>query len=337
MTTFYLPDLGEGLMEAEISEWHVKEGDKVALDQTIVSVETAKAVVDVPAPQEGIIEKLCANAGDTIETGAPLVIFAGEKRPDAGTVAGTIETSDKVITTNLITGRKRTKVSNNASYAVRALARKLKVDVAEIKGSGINGKISLEDVHIAKQKLSDDGYEPLKGVRKAMAQSMSKSNQEVVPVTIVDDAVLWSYTEGYDITVEIIKAMRFAVQAEPALNSWFHGPSLSVQKIESVNIGMAMDTSDGLFVPVLWDVANKSDSEIRENINIYKKDVGDRTVKPENLTGCSIMLSNFGKFAGRYANPIVVPPIVAILGTGRISEQSVVDNSTMVIKKTLPL
>jgi len=220
---------------------------------------------------------------------------------------------------------------------VRALARKLKVDVAEIKGSGINGKISLEDVHIAKQKLSDDGYEPLKGVRKAMAQSMSKSNQEVVPVTIVDDAVLWSYTEGYDITVEIIKAMRFAVQAEPALNSWFHGPSLSVQKIESVNIGMAMDTSDGLFVPVLWDVANKSDSEIRENINIYKKDVGDRTVKPENLTGCSIMLSNFGKFAGRYANPIVVPPIVAILGTGRISEQSVVDNSTMVIKKTLPL
>lgn len=337
MSTFYLPDLGEGLTEAEISEWHVKEGDSVAIDQTIVSVETAKAIVEVPAPQDGVIKSLCASAGDTLETGAPLVIFEGVTREDSGTVAGTIETSDTVIDTELIIGRKRSSSSRKTSFAVRSLAKKLHIDLEQVKGTGVNGAITLEDVHGFKDKLLSEGYEPIKGVRKSMAQAMSKSHAEVVPVTIVDDATLWAFNKDYDITVEIIKAICYAVSKEPALNSWLHGASLSVQKRDAVDIGLAMDTDDGLFVPVLWDAANKTDDQVRAQINTYKSEVGQRSVKPENLSGCSIMLSNFGKFAGRYANPVVVPPTVAILGTGRISEQAVIKNGEQVIAKSLPL
>src|SRR3989338_7500620 len=153
MTIFKLPDLGEGLPDGTIQEWYIKVGDEVKVDQPLVAMETAKAIVDVPSPIAGQVKKLYGNAGDVIETGQPLVEFIvlegkEEKPNDAGTVVGSIEQSDQVLkesATGIISSKKSSH-HIKASPAVRALAKALNVDLKTIAGSGFNNSITLEDV-----------------------------------------------------------------------------------------------------------------------------------------------------------------------------------------------
>lgn len=148
MNIFNLPDLGEGLPDAEIHEWFVKEGDTVKADQPLVSMETAKAVVDVPCPQSGTIAKLYGKPGDVIKTGEPLVAFVSttEKPADKGTVVGNLEESTDVVEDNFIIGSQRSSQRVKTTPAVRMLAKKLGVDLSSLKGSGDNGVITREDV-----------------------------------------------------------------------------------------------------------------------------------------------------------------------------------------------
>jgi pyruvate dehydrogenase E2 component (dihydrolipoamide acetyltransferase) len=138
MKTFRLPDLGEGLQEAELVEWRIAAGDEVAVDQPLLAVETAKAVVEIPSPQAGRIERMFAKAGDMIRVGAPLVTFEGEKDDDAGTVVGAVETGGGVLSDGHFTvGRGGSAI--RATPAVRALARKLNVDLSIVTPSGAEG------------------------------------------------------------------------------------------------------------------------------------------------------------------------------------------------------
>jgi len=359
MKIFNLPDLGEGLPDAEIHEWHVKEGDVLEADQTMVAMETAKAVVEVPAPRSGKIVKLYGKPGDIIKTGAPLVEFAGDeheaekassKRIDSGTVVGSIETSDAVLKESA-TGIKVAKLQTGirALPAVRALAKRLGVDLAQITPTGPNNTISLQDVENASgpvvsttastattEELGAD-FEAIRGVRRTMAQVMAQSHQQVVPVTILDDADIYAWQKGTDITLRVIRALAAGCKAEPSLNAWYDGQHTARRLFNEVHIGLAMDSPDGLFVPVLRDVTGRDASAIREDINRYKTQVGDRSIPSDDLKGYTIMLSNFGTFAGRYANPVIVPPCVAILGTGRIREEAVAHEGAAALHKVIPL
>lgn len=361
MSIFKLPDLGEGLPEAEIVEWHVNVGDEVKVDQPLVSMETAKAVVEVPSPQDGKISKLHGDAGDTILTGAPLVEFISEsvnsespattERKDTGTVAGKIEETDNILEEEVITiNRSKGAAGPKATPAVRALARKLKVDLNNVSPTGPRNTITAKDVQAAadsgnssatstalQSKSNLEGYEPLKGVRKAMAQAMIKSHQEIVPVTVCDDAKLLNWTDKDDITIRVIQSVVAACKKEPALNSFYDGKSMSRKISDTINLGIAMDTKDGLFVPVIKDVGNKSGSELRGELNQLKAEVQNRTVPQDKLHGATITLSNFGKFAGRYANPIVVPPQVAIIGAGAIKDEPIVVDGKIVAGRVMPL
>ena len=349
MTTFHLPDLGEGLPDAEISKWFVKEGDIVAIDDPLVAMETAKAVVDVPSPIAGKIVKLHGEPGDVINTGAPLVEFfttePGVKvqmTRDAGTVAGKLETSDTVIEEYILLGAaKSIDQKIKTTPAIRALAGRLNVDLASLQGSGPNGAITRQDVEQAhaKPKLAavGEGFVQVKGTRRNMAQVMSQSHASIVPVTVMDDAVLLHWSKETDITVQVIQAVAAASKIEPALNAWFDGQSMSRKFFEAVHLGLAVDTEDGLFVPVMRDVEKKSSKQLREALEQIKNQVQARTIPPEDLKGATITVSNFGKFAGRYANPIIVPPQVAILGVGRIREEVVVVNGETAVAKVLPL
>lgn len=339
MTIFNLPDLGEGLPDAEISEWHIKVGDKVSVDQPLVSMETAKAVVEVPSPYDGVISKLYGESGDIIETGAPLIGFeSNEKQTDAATVVGNIQSSDQTISDDFIIGGTNHRANSRitATPKVKAYARKLGLDINTIKGSGTNGQITLEDVKAAQHPLQD-GFVPLKGVRRHMVQTMSQSHAEVVPVAIYDDANIGSWDEQQDITVRLIQAICSAAKAEPTLNAWYDGHNNAVKLFDKVQLGMAADTPDGLFVPVIKDACCLSSSELRSEINRYKNELMDRSIASEALTGSTITLSNFGKFAGRYANPIIVPPSVAILGVGRLRHEVVAANGKTSTQPILPL
>jgi 2-oxoisovalerate dehydrogenase E2 component (dihydrolipoyl transacylase) len=349
MSIFHLPDLGEGLAEAEIHEWHVKEGDVVKVDQPLVTMETAKAVVEVPSPQAGRIVKLHGNKGDIIQTHAALVEFEGgdTAKKDSGTVVGSLEESTTVLNEgDMIIGAARTTTANvKAMPAVRALAKQLNVDLSQVTSSGPQGQITAEDVKkfastgasVSSHKSKMQGHvETLHGVRRAMALAMTQSHQEIVPVTIIDDADITDLKSS-DITASLIHAMVAGIKTEPALNAWYDGKTMERCLIPEINLGLAMDTEEGLFVPVLKNVANVSSQELRTMIDNFKKTVRSRTVAPSDLQGATITLSNFGMIAGRYATPIIVPPMVAILGCGRLREEPRVHNGKIEVRRVIPM
>lgn len=340
--TFNLPDLGEGLPDAEIVEWHIREGDTVKIDEPLVSMETAKAVVEVPSPFIGRILALHGKKGDVIQTGSPLVEFdIQDSVQDTGTVAGKLETSETVTQSTLsrIAPSQINKTTGiKVTPAVRALAQKLGVELARIAPTGPNGTITADDVQKAQQAALGAGiWEPLKGVRRAMAHSMQQSHVEVVPVTVVDDADVTEWIANGDITVRLIQAMVYAVTQEPSLNAWFNGPSSSRQIFKTVDLGLAMDTADGLFVPLIKDCGSKSATTLRAEINHLKQSVSDRSIPADQLKGHSILLSNFGKFAGRYSNPMILPPTVAILGAGRTRQELLPINGDPTVRTLIPL
>lgn len=341
MQIFNLPDLGEGLPDAEIHEWFVKEGDQVALDQPLASMETAKAVVDVPCPQSGKIVKLFGNPGDVIKTGDPLVGFEAEiiASRDQGTVVGHLEESLETSEDHFIIGSASARHRIKTTPAVRVLAKKLGIDLSTLQGSGEHGFITREDVQKASHHKSQppEGFEPLRGARRAMMNSMVQSHQEVVPVSIFDEADIHHWQPKTDITVRLIQAIVTASKKEPALNAWFNTEHSARKCFDKVHLGLAMDTEEGLFVPVIHDAAAQSESELRNTINEIKQSVQNRSLPPEKLKGATITLSNFGKFSGRFASPIIVPPMVAILAVGRLYEAAVSVNGQIESHQILPL
>ena len=379
--SFHLPDLGEGLPDAEIVEWHVAVGDVVRLDAPLVSMETAKAVVDVPSPFSGKVLKLAGQAGDVVLTGAVLVEIeldpnlpqradaqdtghhhgapAAPAAPapppaavepeaadeDAGTVVGAMESS------NAIRSEQAVAIGGiKAMPAVRALAKKLKVDLARVRATGADGVITLADVKAAAASPSaqapvsvaaapapavarapsapapafmpppagDDKDEPIRGVRRNMLRSMSAAHAEVVPTTLMDDADLSAWAPGEDITVRTLRALAAAAKTEPAMNAWLNAREGTLRRHSAVHIGVAIDSADGLFVASLKHCDTRDGAQLRAELNRLRDGVRNRTLPPEDLSGYTLMFSNFGVFAGKYATPVVVPPCVCIVGAGRL-------------------
>jgi len=336
MNIFRLPDLGEGLQEAEVVEWRVNAGDAVVVDQALVAVETAKAVVEIPSPHAGRIERLFGAVGDVIRIGSPLVGFEGAGE-DAGSVVGAVATSANVVRDEPITvGHGGGGV--RAAPAVRALARKLDVDLSIVTPSGADGLITTQDIERVARILSEtEAAEPLRGVRRAMARNMAQAQAEVAAATIMDDADIEAWPEDADTTMRLIRALVQGCRAEPALNAWFEQQSLARRVMHKIDLGVAVDLHEGLFVPVLRDVANRDAADLRKGLDCLRKDAAARRIPPEELRGATITLSNFGMIGGRYAAPIVLPPTVAILGAGRIRRDVVPSNGAPAIHRVLPL
>jgi pyruvate dehydrogenase E2 component (dihydrolipoamide acetyltransferase) len=435
--TFYLPDLGEGLPDATVVEWHVKAGDSIKLDAPLCSMETAKAVVDVPSPYTGKVVKLHGAPGDIIETGAALADFepdpnakqraeaeatghhhgpkkgaersVGSPAPDdAGKViasdeggevqtGGTDREDEGTVVGAMVSGN-TVHVEQAASIggvkavpAVRALAKKLKVDLARVRPSGADGVVTMQDVknaaangsaalgaaparavpasagrHLAPD-LPPPGHAPqaqqrgpvslagkpvrtappsvqasgqpeqLKGVRRNMARVMADAHAQVVPTTLVDDADLHAWIGKQDITARLIRAIVAACKTVPALNAWFDGKNLTRTLHPQVDIGIAVDTDDGLFVPALRNADMLDAAGIRTAIKRLRTQVEDRTIPASELSGYTISLSNFGMFAGRYATPVVVPPTVAIIGAGKLSHDVVAVIGGIEVHRRMPI
>ncbi len=437
--TFHLPDLGEGLPDATIVEWFVKVGDTIRLDDNLVSMETAKAVVEVPSPVSGKVLKLAGDAGDVIVTGKMLAEFevdpsmpqraegqdtghhhgggdhdsvgsqdpapddkvvasdeggaisdAGTPAPksdaergDSGTVVGAMQSSDTVHSeqASSVGGVK-------AMPAVRATARKLKVDLSRVRATGADGVVTMADVKQAaadpalllpspraegrsegastprapshegrtgdpqRSTLSQAGRpmrtrppgavasgqpEQLKGVRRNMARVMADAHSKVVPTTLSDDADIHAWTAGNDITGRLVRAIVAACKSVPALNAWFDGENLTRTLHPHVDIGIAVDTEDGLFVPALRNADVLDARGVREAVNRLRNQVEDRSIPASELSGYTISLSNFGMFAGRYATPVVVPPCVAIIAAGRGRHQMTPVMGGVEAHKVIPL
>ncbi len=389
MTTFNLPDLGEGLQEAEIVEWHVAEGDSVKTDEPLLSVETAKAVVEVPSPYTGKIAHLHAKAGDIVPTGAALVDFsdatgvtsgdtgdtsgaasenssegsatgkrpaaaadASEPRPDSGTVVGNMPSGSELVEETAIAGssRRRGKGRVKATPAVRAQAKRVGVDLSAVNPSGKNGQVTLADLEQfqndskvsarrqeARQTLPAGESVPLRGPRRAMAQSMTLSRDQIALCTIFDDADIHEWLNKRDFTPRILRALVAGCRAEPALNGFFDADTTSHRAESRIDIAMAVDTEDGLIVPVIRNVGKLDIDGIRDAVADVKQATLQRKVAPQDMRDYTITLSNFGMLAGRYATPLMVPPTVAIVGTGKLQHDVVAVMGGIEVHRRIPL
>jgi len=336
--TFRLPDLGEGLQEAEVSAWHVHENDEVAEDQPLLSVETEKALVDIPSPRSGRIKRLLAKPGDLLAVGAPLVEFVdgAETKTDSGTVVGRLETGRAAVPEP---ADAPTPTRVKAAPAVRALAARLDVDLAIVTPSGPNDTVTTKDVERVARILKEVGpLELLRGVRRTMARSMTQAHAEVAPVTVNDDADLHAWWgAAASPMLRLIRAIVAGCKAEPALNAWYDSRAVGRRVLNSIHLGIAVDSPDGLFVPVLRDVGARTPEDLSAGLERLRHDVRARTIPPEELRGYTFILSNFGTFGGRYANPIVQPPTVAILGAGRVRDEVVAVAGEVKVHPIMPL
>jgi 2-oxoisovalerate dehydrogenase E2 component (dihydrolipoyl transacylase) len=340
MKIFKLPDLGEGLQDAEIVAWHVKEGDTVALDQALLSVETAKAIVEIPSPYAGPIAKLYGQAGELVHLGGPLVGFdLADEEADSGTVVGKVQVGRQVMAdTAAAVGAAHGTASIKAMPAVRALARQLNVDLTMVTPSGADGVITSTDVQRVAKILAEVGPpEVLRGVRRAMAQNMALAQSEVAAATVMDDADIHAWPADVDITIRLLRALVAGCVAEPGLNAWYESHALARRVLKKIDIGIAVDLPEGLFVPVLRDAAKRDAADLRHGLERMRSDVVARKIPPEELRGNTITLSNFGMIGGKYASPLVMPPTVAILGAGRVHEQVVAVAGMPVVHRMLPL
>ena len=365
MTTFNLPDLGEGLQDAEIVSWHVTEGDSVKTDDLLVSVETAKAVVEVPSPYTGVIEKLYASAGDIVATGAPLVDFSdattsdgAPEKPatnvvdDAATVVGNVPTGSEVLQETAIAGgsRRQKKGRIKATPSVRTQAKRIGIDLVDVTPTGKNGQITSADLEsfAAKGKVQARSRssrpkgivgrsDQLRGPRRAMAQSMSKFRDEVALCTLFDDADIHGWINKRNITARILHSIVAGCVTEPGLNGFYNADTMTRQTESRVDIAMAVDTEDGLIVPVIRNVEAMSLGDIRAAVEDLKQATRKRTVAPRDMINYTFTLSNFGMMAGRYATPLMVPPTVGILGTGKQQHDVIAVMGGIEVHRRIPL
>jgi pyruvate/2-oxoglutarate dehydrogenase complex dihydrolipoamide acyltransferase (E2) component len=404
---FRLPDIGEGLTEAEIVRWLVDEGERVEADQPVVEVETDKAVVEIPSPYAGIVLKHGGAAGDVIEVGSVLLVVgeAGEGEPDnpepdanstpalesiqsntvavddrpapvsvsgdAAPIVGTLNEDAEVLAPR---GDSRPAGGGDQVLAlpvVRKLARDNGIDLAAVTGTGTGGRITREDVQSAidsggralpekqpeptretpevptrRPASRGDEREKQSRLRRTIAANMSKSWAEIPHVTTFEDADATRLLEtrsalahryGRKIPLEalVVKAVLPALDEFPEFNATLDGEDLIMHATR--DIGIAVDTPDGLMVAVVRDAAGKGVLDLADEISSLGEGARARSLAVDQLTGQTFTLSNIGAVGGGHGTPIVPYGTTAILSIGRARERAIVYDGDLGIAPIMPL
>ncbi len=357
---FKLPDLGEGITEAEVRKWLVREGDAVAEHQAVVEVETDKAVVEIPSPRSGRVARLYRSEGEIVNVGEPLLALA-----EAGEAASAPEAAEErprsvgIVGVLPEAGEAGAGAEVLATPQVRALAREMGINLAQVKGTGPRGSITREDLlAVAKpaEKAGSDEYGqverlPLRGIRRTIAKNLVASLRTTAFVTGMEEADvtdLWelkvreaqelSHREiHFTLLPVIIKAVQHAMAEHPYLNASLDEQTEEIVLRKYCNIGIAVDTPDGLMVPVLRDVAKKSILELAEELNRLGERARARTISLQELKGSTFTITNYGLFGGTYSTPIINYPDCAILGCGRVAERPWVVRGEIRVRKIMHL
>jgi 2-oxoisovalerate dehydrogenase E2 component (dihydrolipoyl transacylase) len=340
-TVFTLPDLGEGLTEAELVQWLVRPGDPVAVDAPVAEVETAKATVEVPSPFAGIVAELHGTVGSTIAVGAPLITVTPleEERAGSGNVLVGYGTSEPP-------GRRRhrppaTERPKIVSPVVRQLARRAGLDLESLVGTGRDGLITRADVEraIAARSVPADDVdrrtglpvrtrEALTGLRGQIARNLARSRAEIPEATTwvdVDATALLALREDMrhgDWKPGLLALLaRFVVAGLhefPALNSRVDVEREEVVHLDGVNLGVAAQTERGLVVPAVRGADRMSVRRLDAEIRRLTAAAREGTATAAELSCGSFTLNNYGVFGVDGSAAIINHPEAAILGIGRI-------------------
>ena len=327
---FKLPDVGEGLHEGEVVKWHVQEGDEIQENQPMVDVLTDKATVEIPSPKKGKVLKLLAQPGQIILVGQGLILIAVEGREEDG--------GPEVL----------------ATPAVRKLAKDLNVDIARVRGSGPQGRITEEDVRSLPPSPRPSGPEervPLRGIRRKTAEKMALSQKTTAHVTHADEAdvtALVGLREEMKVEAEkkgikltylpfIAKAVVQALKAYPSLNASLDDEREEIVFKRYYNIGIATATEQGLFTPVVKNADKRDLWSLAQEIERLSEAARKGEIALEDLQGGTFTLTNIGPIGGLYATPIVLHPQTGILGIMKIQKRPVVREGQVTVREMLNL
>lgn len=367
---FKLPDIGEGMAEAEVVRWLVQVGDRVELDQPVVEMQTDKAVVELPAPAAGKVTEIRWREGDTVPVGEVLLVIAEES--EKGVKEEDEFVVQKASAPIAPVGPRRRRVP--AAPSTRRLARELGVDLTQIQGTGPQGRVTDEDVRRAaaalqgteavcrepvstsaaggavspvSAKAADLPYqeEPLTRTRRVIADRLLFSVTRKPHATHFDELtadglVHWIQKRRREQEADrkisflpvLLKMIAVTLRSHPSFNAHFDEEKQTVRTYQSVSLGVAADTPRGLLVPVIPEVEKKSIEQIAEELNGLIEFARNGTIPPERLKGSTFTVSNTGALgSGRWATPIINPPEVAILALHPVEQRPVVREGELAV------
>ncbi len=371
---FKLPDIGEGIHEGEIVRWLVKVGDAIEADQPLVEVMTDKATVEIPSPVTGKIIKIHYKEGDVAKVESVIVTIQEEGAASKKEKPAKAEPS-KITPPKTVPVRAEpepiqpTGLVGNviAMPAVRKLARDLGVDLSRVRGTGRGGLITEDDVRRSQKggavsgevrfspivipKIGFEERIPLRGVRKAIAHHLQMSKYYAPHFSYVEEVDVTDLVflrEGRKNEAEkrgikltylayIVKGLIPALREFPYLNASLDETTQEIVLKKYYHIGIAVATPDGLMVPVIRDVDQKSLEEVARAIVCLSDDVKTHKVKPDELKGSSFTVTSIGSIGGVFATPIINYPDVAILGVNKIIERPVIRKGKIVPRHMLYL
>jgi pyruvate dehydrogenase E2 component (dihydrolipoamide acetyltransferase) len=324
--SFKLPDLGEGLTEGEVARWLVSEGQEIAEDDPLVEIQTDKATVEIPSPYAGTVLKILVAEGEVAPVGTILVFVGGpdETLPESEAPSLNLTRGDSRAAMPAPVGAKV-----QATPLVRRIAGELGVDLAAVTGTGPGGRITEDDVRSAAGGAPSEGRrEPMRGVRRLIAEHMARAHREVPPVTWVEECDFGAVARE-QLLGTVVKACADWLAEFPELNARLEGDDIVY--LERYDIGVAVQTEQGLVVPVVRDCREKPVAEIHAEIERLAEAARDGTISPDEVRGSTFTVSSAGKLAGLFQTPIVNYPEVAILSIGRIGPRAVVRDGEVVV------
>jgi len=305
-----LPDLGEGLTEGEISRWLVTEGQEVAEDDPLVEIQTDKTTVEIPSPAAGKVSQILVEEGAVVPVGTLLVVIGGDGAQPAPKPSSSPEPPPS---------------KGRATPLVRKIAQELGVDLDTVTGSGPQGRITEEDVR-AVASPREGRREQLRGVRRLIADHMTRAHREVPAVTWVEECD-FSNVDLRQLVATVLKASAESLQEFPELNARLEGQEIVY--LDRYDLGVAVQTEGGLVVPVVRDCNSRSVDELQQEVERLAEAARSGSLQPEELRGSTFTVTSAGKLAGLFQTPIVNHPEVAILSIGRVAERPVVRDGSV--------
>ena len=331
---FKLPDLGEGLTEGEIARWLVAVGQELAEDDPLVEIATDKTTVEIPSPAAGTVTKILVAEGEVVPVGTVLVVIGGDGATEPAERERELPQPPPAATASVYQSQARVQ----ATPVVRRVAQELGVDLASLSGTGPNGRITEEDVRSVaggelvsdRHKPSEGRREPVRGVRRQIVEHLTRAHQEIPAVTFVEEA------DFTDVDVKLLlpltlKAIAASLQEFPELNARLDGDEIVY--LDRCDIGIAVQTDQGLVVPVLRACESESLEALTAEVARLAEAARAGTLKPEELRGGTFTVTSAGKLGGLFVTPLVNHPEVGILGLHRIGPRPVVRDGEIVIRQ----
>jgi len=310
---FKLPDLGEGLTEGEIARWLVAEGDEVAEDQPLVEIQTDKTTVEIPSPAAGKVARILVAEGETAPVGSVSVVIGEPLEPSSAEP-------------NLVRESPESRVQ--ATPLVRKLAQELGVGLDGLAGSGPGGRITEDDVRRAAGP-QEGRREPVRGVRRQIVEHLTRAHREIPAVTFVEECDF----SGVDLKLllpTVLKATAESLKEFPELNARLEGDEIVY--LDRYDLGIAVETEQGLVVPVVRNCDTRSLDELRADIDALAEKARAGRLSPEELRGSTFTVTSAGKLGGLLVTPLINHPEVGILGVHRIAPRPVVRDGEVVVR-----